>query len=79
MEAAQDVAQLEYQLAQSNLDAVQTRLDAGTATLKDIGDSRMQASERYLVLQDTSFELQRARVGLMRSTGELEKWIQGTK
>ena len=76
MEAAQEVAQLEYQLAQSNLDAIQTRLDAGTATLKDIGDSRMQASERYLALQDTTFELQRAQVGLMRSTGELEKWIQ---
>jgi outer membrane protein TolC len=77
MEAAQEVAQLEYQLAQSILDAVQTRLDAGTATLKDVGDSRMQASERYLALQDTTFELQRAQVGLMRSTGELEKWVQG--
>lgn len=78
MEAAQEVAQLEYQLAQSNLDALQTRLDAGTATLKDIGDSRMQVSERYLALQDTTFELQRARIGLMRSTGELEKWIEGS-
>ena len=77
MEAAQEVAQLEYQLAQSNLDAVETRLDAGTATLKDIGDSRMQVSERYLALQDTTFELQRARIGLMRSTGELDKWLQG--
>jgi outer membrane protein TolC len=78
MEAAQEVAQLEYQLAQSNVDAVQTRLEAGTATLRDVGDARMQASERYLTLQDTTFELQRARVGLMRSTGELEKWIQAS-
>jgi outer membrane protein TolC len=78
MEAAQEVAQLEYEVAQSNLESVQTRMDAGTATLKDLGDSRAQASERYIALQDTTFELQRAHVGLLRSTGELEKWIEGT-
>ncbi|MGC2194598.1 MAG: TolC family protein [Terriglobales bacterium] len=78
MEAAQEVAQLEYEVSKSNLDAVQTRVDAGTATMKDLGESRAQASEHYLALQDTTFELQRARVGLMRSTGELEKWINGS-
>lgn len=75
MEAAQEVAQLEYELATTNLDAVQTRIDAGTATLKDLGESRAQASEHYIALQDTTFELQRARVSLLRSTGDLEKWI----
>jgi outer membrane protein TolC len=78
MEAAQEVAQLEYEVAKANLDAVQTRLDAGTATIKDLGESRAQSSERYIALQDTTFELQRARVGLLRSTGDLEKWINGT-
>jgi outer membrane protein TolC len=78
LEAAQEVAQLEYEIAQSNLESVQTRMDAGTATLKDLGDSRAQASERYIALQDTTFELQRARVGLLRSTGDLEKWINGS-
>jgi hypothetical protein len=52
-------------------------MDAGTATLKDLADSRGQVTERYITLQDTTFELQRARVGLLRSTGELEKWING--
>jgi len=77
MEAAQEVAQLEYEVAQSNLESVQTRMDAGTATLKDLADSRGQVTERYITLQDTTFELQRARIGLLRSTGELEKWING--
>lgn len=75
LEAAQEVAQLEYEIAQSNLDSVQTRIDSGNATIKDLGDARAQASERYITVQDTTFELQRARVGLLRSTGELEKWI----
>jgi outer membrane protein TolC len=75
MEAAQEVAQLEYEVAESNLDALQTRVDAGTASLRDLGDARTQANERFLALQDTKFELQQARVGLMRSTGDLEGWI----
>jgi outer membrane protein TolC len=77
LEAAQQVAQLEYEIAQSNLDTAQTRMDSGNATIKDVGDARLQASERYIAVQDATFELQRARVGLLRSTGELEKWING--
>jgi outer membrane protein TolC len=79
MEAAEAVAQLEYEIAKANFDAAQTRIDAGTATIKDMGEARLQASERYIALQDTTFELQRARVGLLRSTGELEKWIDGSR
>jgi outer membrane protein TolC len=78
LEAAQQVAELEYEIAQANLDSVQTRMDAGTATIKDLGEARAQTSEHYIALQDTTFELQRAQVGLLRSTGELEKWINGT-
>ena len=78
MEAARDVAQLEYEVTQSNVDALQTRVDAGTATLRDLGDARVQANERYLALQDTIFEVQRTRVGLMRATDELEKWVSGS-
>ena len=72
--AAREVAQLEYQLAQSGLEAAQTRQDAGTGTLHDIVDARGQASERYLLFQDADFEYQRVRVNLLRATGELEKW-----
>jgi outer membrane protein TolC len=78
MEAAQEVAQLEYELAESNLDALQTRMDAGTATIRDLGDARTQANERFLALQDVTFQLQQARVGLMRSAGDLENWVNGS-
>jgi outer membrane protein TolC len=77
LQAAQQVAELESEVAQSSLDATQTRIDAGTATIKDLGEARAQADDRYLVLQDTNFELQRAQIGLLRSTGELEKWVNG--
>jgi len=77
MQAAHDVAQLEYELAQKTLGATQTRIDAGTANLHDLDDARSQVSERFITLQDVTFDLQRAQLGLMRTTGELEKWALG--
>lgn len=76
-QAARDVAQLEYEIAQKTLTAVQTRIESGTANLHDLDDARTQVSERFIALQDVSFELERAQLGLMRSTGELEKWALG--
>lgn len=78
MEAARDVAQLELEIAEKSLTAVQTRSDAGTATLRDLDDARSQASEKFIALQDMTFELERSQLGLLRSTGELEKWALGT-
>src|SRR5208283_2193294 len=78
MRAARDVAQLEYEIAQKNLAAVETRMDAGTSTIHDLDDARSQASEHFIALQDVTFELERAQLGLLRSTGDLEKWALGT-
>ena len=78
MLAARDVAQLEYEIAQKSLTAVQTRMDTGTSTLRDLDDARSQASERFITLQDVTFELERSQLGVLRSTGELEKWALGT-
>lgn len=76
--AAQEVADLEYQVAQANFDAVKVRVDASTATLHDAEDARIQANERYNQLQDANFELERARIELLRATGDLEAWVEGS-
>ncbi len=76
--AAREVANLEYQVAQSGLEAAQTRANGGTATLHDVADARSQANERFLAAQDADFEYQRAELGLMRVTGDLEKWALQT-
>lgn len=76
--AARDVAQLEYELTQASVQAAQTRIDAGNATLHDLADARVQASERYLLFQDAEFEYQRARMNLLRATGDLEGWALST-
>jgi outer membrane protein TolC len=74
LDAAREVAQLEYQLAQSALDAAQTKIDAQTGTLHELDDARVQAAERYLAFQDADFEYQKVRLNLMRATGDLESW-----
>ena len=74
LEAAREVAKLEYELAQSGLEAAQTRVDAQTGTLHELADARVQAAERFLLFQDADFEYQRVRLNLLRATGDLEKW-----
>ena len=79
MQAARDVAQLEYEIAEKTLTSTKTRMDTGTANLHDLDDARAQVSERFITLQDVSFELERAQLGLLRATGDLEKWALGTR
>jgi outer membrane protein TolC len=74
LEAAREVAQLEYQLAQAGLEAAQTKIDAKTGTLHELADARVQAAERYLLFQDADFEYQKVRLNLLRATGDLENW-----
>jgi outer membrane protein TolC len=79
MQAAREVAELEYEIAQKNVEAVQTRMDSATANLHDLDNARTQASERLIALQDVTFELDRSQVALLRATGDLESWVLGTK
>jgi outer membrane protein TolC len=77
MQAARDVAELEYEIAQKNVEAVQTRMNSATANLHDLDNVRTQASERFIALQDVTFELERSQVFLLRATGGLETWVLG--
>ncbi len=79
MQAAHDVAELEYEIAQKNVAAVRTRMDSSTANLHDLDTARTQASERFIALQDITFELERSQIALMRATGDLETWALGSR
>jgi outer membrane protein TolC len=79
MQAALEVAQLEYEIAQKNIEAVETRMNSSSVNLHDLDNARSQVSERFITLQDISFELERSQVSLLRAKGELEAWALGTK
>ena len=74
LSAARDVAQLEYELAEAETEAAQVKIQAGTATIKDQENARVEASDKQAALFDAQFQLQRAYLQLMRMTGDLQKW-----
>jgi outer membrane protein TolC len=72
--AAREVAQLEHQLAQSDIEATHAKIESGAATLKDEQNARVAEHERYTAYLNSSFELDRAQIQLMREIGQLETW-----
>ena len=74
--AAQEVSELEYEIAKSDADASDIKMNAGTASVHDAANARTEMTEKYAALQDANFQLLRARIGLLRATGELEAWAE---
>jgi outer membrane protein TolC len=77
--AARDVAQLEYEIAEQNVAAIDTRMNSGGANLHDLDNARTQANEKLIALQDITFDLERTQVEYLRATGKLESWVLGSK
>lgn len=77
--ASVEVAQLEYDLAQSDLQAVEARLQAEIGTLREQQDARSKVEQSYDALTDATFALDKAKIQLMRNTGELEQWALSGK
>ena len=77
--AARDVAQLEHQLAQADIEATHAKIESGGASLKDEENARVVEHQRYTAYLNSNFELDRAQVQLMRQTGELENWALGKR
>jgi outer membrane protein len=75
--AAREVAQLEHQLAQSDIESTHAKIESGTASIKDEENARVAEHERYTAYLNSSFELDRAQIQLMRQIGQLETWALG--
>lgn len=72
--AAQEVAKLDYDVTNAEIDQVESRVNSGNGTLRDVELARVQAQDKFATYLDTTFELYRAQMQLMRLTGELESW-----
>ncbi|HEY6308270.1 MAG TPA: TolC family protein [Candidatus Angelobacter sp.] len=75
--AARDVAQLEHELAESDIDTAHAKIESGAASLKDEQNARVAEHERYTAYLSSSFDLDKAQVQLLRQTGALENWALG--
>ena len=78
LSAAREVADLEHQLALADIDAAHAKIESGNATIKDEQDARISEHQRYTAYLNSTFELDKAQVQLLRQTGDLEKWALGT-
>jgi outer membrane protein TolC len=77
--AAREVFKLEHQLAESDVEATHEKIEAGGATLKDEQSARVTEHERYTVYLNSSFDLEKAQIQLLRQIGELDSWALGPK
>lgn len=80
--AKAEVATLDQQLAQQQLDILLVQLKAGNGNIsgaqmtpKDEQNSRIAEREKFLAVLDANFQLGQAEINLLRQTGELEAWI----
>ena len=81
--AQKEVAHLQSELAQSQLDAILTQLNSpGTApgatplTPREEQQARIEERRRAEDLLDADFEMTKAELGLLRATGQIEKWCE---
>ena len=79
LSAARDVARLEYQLAQNNTGAMQAKVDAGQATLRDQQQAQLDENDKYSTLLDATYELDKAQMQLLKQTGDLETWALSSR
>jgi outer membrane protein TolC len=79
LSAARDVAKLEHQLSESDIETTHEKIQAGGATLKDEQTARITEHERYTTYLNSTFELDKAEVQLLRQIGDLEGWALGPK
>jgi outer membrane protein len=76
---ARDVFKLQYQLAESDAESVHEKIQSGAATLKDEEGARITEHEHYAAYLNSSFDLDKAQVQLLRQIGQLESWALGPK
>jgi outer membrane protein TolC len=81
LESQAEVAGLQQQLAQQQLDILQQQLKSGNPggpqmTPKDEQNARIGEREKYLGVVDAGYQLRQAEIHLLRQTGELLAWLK---
>ncbi|MDQ2833597.1 MAG: TolC family protein [Acidobacteriota bacterium] len=82
LSARADIANLDQQLAQQQLDVLLVQLKSGSGNLsgpqmtpKDEQNSRIAEREKFLAVLNARFDAAQAQIDLMRQSGDLENWI----
>jgi outer membrane protein TolC len=81
LQAQADVAALQQQLAQQQLDVIHLQMQAGDPngpqmTPKDEQNARIAERDKYLAIVDTGYHVRQAEIQLLRQTGQLVEWLR---
>ena len=72
-DAGKEVARLELQLAQQDLQQLQARFEEGKVSLRDVEKSRLNENEKWMAYLDANFQRQQAQLDLLQAAGQLDK------
>jgi outer membrane protein TolC len=75
-EIARQLAQADLDLARSQLSVVLALMDEGRATLSQVEEARFAEDEKWIAFYDAQFGMERARLAVLRQTGELRAALQ---
>ena len=82
--ARADLASIDREIAQNQLDVLLVQLQSGLntggtlMTPKDEQNARIQERQRYLEFLDADLQLRQTQVNLLRQNGQLEDWLKSS-
>ncbi len=76
MDMTREVARLELELAQQNLQVLQSQFQQGRASIRDLEGGQLGENEKWLAFLDAEFAHQQAELDLLRTTGQLAQVFQ---
>jgi len=76
MEMSREVARLELQLAQDNLQVLQAQFQQGRASIRDMRAGQLEENDKWLAFLDADFARQQAQLDLLQTTGQVATTFQ---
>jgi len=76
LDADHEVARLDLQLAQENLQVEEAKYDQGRATLQEIEQARLDENDKWVAYLDADFAREQAQLSLLQATGQLAQVFQ---
>jgi len=76
VEAAREVGRLELEIARENTRILLAKFEEGRVSSRELEQARLEESAKWNALLDTGFEMDRARLTLLKTTGEITRVLQ---
>lgn len=75
-ETSRDVSRVDLDLARESLSVLLAQMGEGRASLRQVEEARFQEDEKWIAFYDAQFASEKARLNLLRETGDLLASLQ---